>query len=1762
MAVRKPPNPWSEKQVEIGIAVVLLVGGIWFRLPGVGAYLATAVFVRFGWPKPEEIYDIEGPGFVNAGKAQLYAAHLMQPLGAKAWFGGVGPDGNSWWPPIRISAWWAFLAGLTAGLTELLVMAATGIAMPHFAIDTLAVFLLAQAVAAGSRDAAYADFQMQGTFPAAVIDADVIGRLGTTKIIWAPLATAIAIAAVGTVATIRVASGIDGFALSLPIITTAWVAIGLLTGASIGARRYIIEFAAPQREFLTNAQLWGERWMSVRLGQVPPPQYAGEFSQPPEGNGEETHKMAIFQVPAGGTIAKYKDKTEELMSAVATEPGTGKYVLVAPMPDTDPGGQPVPGSRNEQQFKVVWNTVPLPAAPHLAGDLDNWTLAYAIHQAFDRAFNALKLGMPDLVRPIPLVRTADRALFETIWNLPQGTTYEKVMKQAEAIAEKIDAPWLRIGRRTHDSDGRVLPDTAISICFGHHPDTVEVDPKTRAFLEALDLHAAFYALKLGAPVLEEAVRLTKPGRPAITEAKFRLSASIDWAAVSKKTAALAEKIEVDYLRITRRDDPSGNPSPLVSVIYGCHPSDTVMLGDPAGYNPDEPLVGPETNSDRLFLDALDWDDYFRACGLVGSDRRSPAVISKTVNKQGVASYECRTVPGLPISDLVDGVEALKATSGLGYVEIESHPKDAALFKLLAAKIDPLDRPYLAIDYANGPKPNTNTTVLHAPVPGVPDIDWAVGPGAEGDLLIDKWEGDNPHLFIGGACLSPDTLVRPMGQDPVPIGDLVHPGHDHKLAIRTGLPDGRLGWAGSTHAGTVRRADAWSLRLIDGRQLTGSPDHPVWTPTGWRGLATLRHGDMVATEHPDGHHGGGTAYWTPVKDVAHVGVMDLYDLTVSSTHNYLANGLVAHNSGSGKALALDTPIPSPDGWTTMGELRIGDRVYDDQGQPCAVVGLSPIWQDRPCFEVTFDDGTSIVADAAHEWVVQNRTDRKAGTYRKLETRDLHTGHTDGDVWSIDLAPAAQADDVDLPIDPYLLGVLLGDGDIGFPSRQWITSADPEIIDHVRRVLPDGMDIEVRNDGTELCWQITWPERDYRDNDANLWLREKIGVDIDTGELIGIHDPDEVLRGAIAASPAYRGNPVTSTETAARQLAAVAEQSGRTARVQAYTGRGGATRYEVTTDDAWPTRADGTTTSFLAGACLAGLRRGTNGGIGVLAATTRLIQPHLPDGVSISRQRPGFDTGYLTCDRPKQPSPLRQALAELGLSGTKSHTKFIPDLYMRGSADQRLALLQGLMDTDGHVDRNGRALFGVVSERLARGVLALARSLGAKATITTTRSVLRDHDYGPVWIVGWTSCVRSVRLARKAERLPKSTPPIAGRRWVRSVEAVDRRPTRCIEVDAPSHVFLSGEGLVPSMNSITTLWMLLQLMHNNDPADVKFALADPKTELVYFEDAAHVNHFLGLTTPGFMANPYGAMADLLEHLKEETYRRNQSFTMHPAKPQKLTQARFIARQEIAHAHAGTVPDYWPAATAFPWWDGPPEAHPFMLPYQFIIIEECSTFFKKPANKEQHGDWERLIGHVEEMARIARSAGMHIAAMTQYPKKENIPTTLLAQCRRIGLSMNRIGSMLTIEESGLQGIKTPGRGKMSYGKSYKGVRCLFVRAPDEKDPDAPNDRDMFFEPVPKDGESRVEVGGRLPGTTGPTVVAAPPPDPSGVWLPTGGRAVMPGAVAPSAAQGAAQGRAETEPVADGRDRPEGEGGDAPDWGRPDEEYPDLDELLADLG
>jgi hypothetical protein len=108
-------------------------------------------------------------------------------------------------------------------------------------------------------------------------------------------------------------------------------------------------------------------------------------------------------------------------------------------------------------------------------------------------------------------------------------------------------------------------------------------------------------------------------------------------------------------------------------------------------------------------------------------------------------------------------------------------------------------------------------------------------------------------------------------------------------------------------------------------------------------------------HYQADHVLGVEPWEKQRDII-LAVRDHKRVAIASGHKV------------SKALAIDTPIPTPNGWSTMGELRIGDEVFDENGHACRIVDATPVMYGHRCFDVEFSDTSIITADEGHLWSV--------------------------------------------------------------------------------------------------------------------------------------------------------------------------------------------------------------------------------------------------------------------------------------------------------------------------------------------------------------------------------------------------------------------------------------------------------------------------------------------------------------------------------------------------------------------------------------------------------------------------------------------------------------------------------------------------------------------------------------------------------------------------------------------------------------------------
>lgn len=340
-----------------------------------------------------------------------------------------------------------------------------------------------------------------------------------------------------------------------------------------------------------------------------------------------------------------------------------------------------------------------------------------------------------------------------------------------------------------------------------------------------------------------------------------------------------------------------------------------------------------------------------------------------------------------------------------------------------------------------------------------------------------------------------------------------------------------------------------------------------------------------------------------------------------------NAYISLSRKSGKLLSLDTPIPTPEGWSTMGDLKVGDYVFGADGKPVKVLFKSDVDYSPEAYRITFEDGTTVDACADHQWFIKKRDKKppRVWTTKELFNSTYKRLRRDGKGWEylcrVPMAQPVEYSAKNLSLDPYILGVWLGDGTLG-------------------------------------KGQISTDERDL---DMYDYLNEILG------------------------------------------------------------------------------------------------------------------QPHMRK----DKRGHGVCLDYHL--------PLKNKLEELGVL----NNKHIPQVYLQGSVEQRMALLQGLMDTDGYCSKNAECEIQQKNVQLADGICELLSSLGIKYSrvekIPTIDGVGKDKVQR---IQFFTDKQRPCfRLKRKYDRLKDNLNDRMLWKSIINIEPTESVPMQCISVEENAF----GEGL---------------------------------------------------------------------------------------------------------------------------------------------------------------------------------------------------------------------------------------------------------------------------------------------------------------------------------------------------------------------------------
>lgn len=222
-----------------------------------------------------------------------------------------------------------------------------------------------------------------------------------------------------------------------------------------------------------------------------------------------------------------------------------------------------------------------------------------------------------------------------------------------------------------------------------------------------------------------------------------------------------------------------------------------------------------------------------------------------------------------------------------------------------------------------------------------------------------------------------------------------------------------------------------------------------------------------------------------------------------------------------------------------------------------------------------------------------------------------------------------------------------------------------------------------------------------------------------------------------------------------------------------------------------------------------------------------------------QAAGAELGIVCRDR-RRPNVItrgalgiRPGLRALGLYGCRSHEKHIPRLYLHASIEQRTAILQGLLDTDGTAQKNGAVVFETTAPGLADGVAELVRSLGGVIRRGTRQGSYAGKECRLVYRL-YLSLPRGLAPFRLPAKVNRYRPQWGSkncdrtrRRFIASVESIGRGQATCIAVEHPSHLFVTRDHIVTHN---TALMAMIELWwQSTRPNSKSVTTAGTKTQL---------------------------------------------------------------------------------------------------------------------------------------------------------------------------------------------------------------------------------------------------------------------------------------------------------------------------------------------
>ena len=544
-------------------------------------------------------------------------------------------------------------------------------------------------------------------------------------------------------------------------------------------------------------------------------------------------------------------------------------------------------------------------------------------------------------------------------------------------------------------------------------------------------------------------------------------------------------------------------------------------------------------------------------------------------------------------------------------------------------------------------------------------------------------------------------------------------------------------------------------------------------------------------------------------------------------------IIAARPGLGKALALDTPLPTPTGWTTMGEVQVGDQLIGADGRPTTVVAATDVMTDRDCYEITFSDGTTVIADGEHEWQATSRASRRAAAERPGGGYYFAEDAVDRVVL---LAVAARHE----PERYVSFAELVAEAGVEF--RNVLHEVSRRIgaavrVSRAARPGPDAADAQVVYPRSRMLAALagrvsrrvnSWHAIEHPATYTTTELARAVRLaDGRCNWAVPTSAPIEAAEADLPVPPYALGvwlgdghaasGRITSADPEIPDMVAatgldVQRLTGISYSVRLPQSRAELRRCIVCGSEFRPARAEVRTCGRVCG-----------GKSRALLVNGPVIPPLCPDcGQPYS--------GGRRCRACHHDHGTFQALLR---KIDVLNNKHIPIGYLRASERQRRDLLAGLLDTDGWVQTGGTVQISLTNARLARDVYELVVSLGYRCTIRQRAVRGRTAESSVAHRLTFAASDDVFRLPRKRDRHRDQRAvdtARSGARYITEMRPVGKVPVRCVQVDNEDRLYLATRSMVPTHNSTLGLDLARAASIKHGLASAIFSLEMSQIEIV--------------------------------------------------------------------------------------------------------------------------------------------------------------------------------------------------------------------------------------------------------------------------------------------------------------------------------------------